>query len=261
MIKLLSIVFFSASIATAVASDRTCSDIGLEQAYHPIEIQGVTACFVYTKTSLDYEEKTSVDPDGVAVYSVSKAEEPRLVYEFPYAWTKGKINDAFLLSVGGGDEKILFVIHSIWTPRSWDPVSDVYDVSVIRLQDGALIRDQKLSRFFDMGGDFVDAQERPTYIYPYKDKEAVEEAVRSPLFRVVHLSTPIEGVIQEKTFLYDDYGGSELSLNNSKRMYLIKGDRVTVKDSTAGWCKILYAGKAKPITMWAQCKTINFPKG
>uniref|UniRef100_UPI00200C9B14 hypothetical protein n=1 Tax=Pseudomonas sp. MWU13-2100 TaxID=2935075 RepID=UPI00200C9B14 len=103
-----------------------------------------------------HEEKTSSDPDGVALYSVSKAEEPRLVYEFPYAWTKGKINDAFLLSEEGGHDKMLFVIHSIWTPRSWDPVSDVYDVSVIRLQDGALIRDQKLSRFFGMGGDLVD---------------------------------------------------------------------------------------------------------
>jgi len=259
MIKLLSIVFFSISVATAVASDRTCSDIGLEQAYRPVEIQGVTACFVYTETSPQYEGQLSRDPDGIAVYSVSKAEEPRLVYDFLYAGTKGKINDVFFLPVEGGSDKMLFVLHSIRKPGPWETVSDIYNVSVIRFQDGALIRDQKLSRFFGMGGDFVDAQERPTYIFPYKDKKSVEEAVRSPLFRVVHLSAPIEGVIREKTFLYGS--DSEPSMQSPKNMYLIKGDRVTVKDTTAGWCKVLYAGKAKPITVWAQCKTINFPKG
>ncbi|MEF9672782.1 hypothetical protein QNM99_12890 [Pseudomonas sp. PCH446] len=259
MIKLLSIVFFSSSIATALASNHTCSDIGLEQAYRPVEIEGITACFVYTETIPQYEGQLSRDPDGISIYSVSKVEEPKRVYEFLYAGTKGKINDVFSLPIEGAHKKLFFVLHSIKKPRPWETVSDIYEVSVIRLQDGALIHDQKLSRFFDWGGDFADAQGRPTYIYPYKDKEAVVEAVRSPLFRIAHLSTPVEGVIQEKSFLYN--GDLEPSSRNKTKMYLIKGDRVTVKDVTAGWCKVLYAGKAKPITMWAQCKTINFPKG
>ena len=122
-----------------------------------------------------------------------------------------------------------------------------------------LIHDQTLSRFFNWGRDFANTQGRPTYLYPYKNKKAVEEVVRSPLFRVVHLSTPVEGVIRDKTFLYGS--DSEPSMQSPKNRHLIKGDRVTVKDATPGWCKVLYAGKAKPITAWAQCKTINFLTG
>lgn len=148
------------------------------------------------------------------------------------------------------------MIHSIETPRSWDTVSDIYDVSAFRLQDGGLARDQKLSRFFGMGGDFADSQGVFTYKYPYKDKVSIDEAVRSPLFHAVYFSKAIDGVIKEKTFLYD--GDSEPGLQNRKKMYLIKDDRVSVIDAMEGWCKVSYAGKAEPIIMWAQCKKINF---
>lgn len=57
MIKILSIVFFSVSFSFAVAGERTCDDIGLEQAYPSKDVQGVTACFVYTKISLEYPKK------------------------------------------------------------------------------------------------------------------------------------------------------------------------------------------------------------
>ncbi len=258
MIKFLLLILFFVSAATAVAGDRACSDIGLRQAYPSIEVRGITACFVYTKTDVQYEGQLSRDPDGISVYSISESEKPTLVYEFPYAGTEGKINDAFLLTVDGVHDEMLFVIHSIETPRSWESVSDVYDVSVIKLQGEVLIQDLKLSRFFRLGGDLVDTQGRPTYIYPYKDKKSVEETVRSPLFHAINASTPIEGTIQEKSFLYG--GDSEPAMQDPSKMYLIKGDQITLEDSMAGWCKVSYAAKAKLIRMWVQCKTIDFPK-
>ena len=142
------------------------------------------------------------------------------------------------------------------TPRAWDPVSDIYDVSVIRLEDETLLLDRKRTRFFDLGGDSVDEQGRSTYIYPYKDKKSVEAVVGSPLFNTIIADKEITGTIIEKTFLFD--GGSEPEQQSQTKMYLIDGDRVVVTDSTAGWCKISYQAKIKTITKWAQCKSINF---
>lgn len=257
MIKILSIILFLVSITTAAASDRACNEIALDQAYRYIDMRGTRACFVYTKTDEQYGGQLSRDPDGISVYAISKSGKPTLVYELPYAGTKGKVIDAFLLSVDGGPDEMLFVIHSIETPRSWDAVSDIYDVSVIRLQEETLVQDKKLSRFFDLGGNLVDAQGRTTYLYPYKNKKTVEEAVRSRLFDAIHSSTPIEGTMQEKSFLYG--GELEPFLQDPSKMYLIKGDQITLKDSTAGWCKVSYTTKTKPITMWVQCKSIKFP--
>ncbi|MNP37927.1 hypothetical protein D3C76_1314040 [compost metagenome] len=128
----------------------------------------------------------------------------------------------------------------------------------MRLQNKALVKDQAVSRFFDMGGDLVDAQGMPSYIYPYKDRKSVEEAIRSPIFQTVNSSNSIKGTIKEKTFLYG--GDTEPAMQDPSKMYLIKGDQITVEDSMAGWCKVSYAVKTKLITMWVQCKSIVFPK-
>lgn len=251
------IIFFSYLVgSTAIASNEGCSGIGLRDAYNSMDVHGVKACFVYTKADVETEGQLSRDPDEISLYSVISSENPKLVYEFPYAGTEGKITDAFFLPVDGRDEKLLFVIHRMETPRAWDPVSDIYDVSVIGLEGDTLHLDKKLTRFFDLGGDSIVEQGRSTYIYPYKDKESVEEAVRSPLFHSIIADKEITGTILEKTFLYD--GGSEPVQQSPTKMYLIAGDRVLVTDSIAGWCKVIYQAKVKPITKWTQCKSINF---
>lgn len=255
MIKL--IIFFGCLLgSTAIASNEECSAIGLREAYSSIDVHGVKACFVYTKAEVQPEGQLSRDPDEISLYSVIPSESPKFIYEFPYAGTEGTITDAFFLPVGGGGEEMLFVIHRMETPRAWDPVSDIYDVSVIRLEDETLLLDRKRTRFFDLGGDSVDEQGRSTYIYPYKDKKSVEAVVGSPLFNTIIADKEITGTIIEKTFLFD--GGSEPEQQSQTKMYLIDGDRVVVTDSTAGWCKISYQAKIKTITKWAQCKSINF---
>lgn len=253
MIKILFSILFI-SFTAAVAGEQRCDSVGTGEAYRSIAMQEVVVCFVYAKASDLEKGQLSASPSGMYIYSISKLGKLALVHELPYAGTKGKINDAFLYHVDGVEA--LFVIHSIETPRSWDPVSDVYDVTVIKLQDGALAQDPKLSRFFGMGGDFVDSHGRLTYIYPYKDRAAIEQAIRSPEFQVAASTLPVKGVIKEKTFLYE--GESEPAMQSN--MYLVSGDQVTVKDSLAGWCKVLYAAKAKPITKWMQCKMIFFPR-
>jgi hypothetical protein len=253
MIRLIGFLVFI-FVRNAVGSESFCNKAGLGQAYPPKDISGGVVCFVYTRTDEQYDGDFSKSPDGISVFFFRKSEGAKLVYEFPYAGTRGKINDAFFIPVGKKYGEVLFVIHSIETPRSWDPVSDVYDVSVIRFQGEVPILDKRLSRFFDMGGDFVDAQGQPTYFYPYKDRTAVEAAVRSPLFDVVRTSSSVEGVVREKSFLYR--GDSEPSFKTG--MYLIKGDKVKVEDSTGGRCKVTYAAKLKSITMWIDCKSIFF---
>jgi hypothetical protein len=255
MIKL--VIFFGyLLVSTATAGSEGCSGIGLREAHSSMDVHGVKACFLYTKADVKTEGQLSRDPDEISLYSVIPSKDPELVYEFPYAGTEGAITDAFFLPVAGAVEEMLFVIHRMEAPRSWDPISDVYNVSVIRREGDALLLDKKRTRFFDLGGDTIDEQRRSTYIYPYKDKKSVEAAIGSPLFHSIIDNKKITGTILEKTFLYD--GGSEPLPQNSSKMYLIKGDRVLVEDSMAGWCRVSYQAKVKIIAKWAQCKSINF---
>ncbi|MNP71116.1 hypothetical protein D3C76_1674570 [compost metagenome] len=76
------------------------------------------------------------------------------------------------------------------------------------------------------------------------------------MFQTILTGKVINGSIVEKASLYD--GGSEPLLQSSSKMYLIKGDRVLVEDSMAGWCRVLYQTKVKIIKKWAQCRSINF---
>jgi hypothetical protein len=255
MIKL--IIFFVCLLgSTAIAGDEGCSGIGLRKAYSAMDVHGVKACFLYTKADVQTEGQLSRDPDEISIFSVIPPESPKLVYKFPYAGTKGEITEAFFLPVAGVDEEMLFVIHRMEAPRSWDSISDIYNVSALRWESGALHLDQKRTRFFDLGGDTIDEQGRSTFAYPYKNKKSVEAAISSPLFYSIIADNKITGTILEKTFLHD--GDSEPLPQNSSKMYLIKGDRVVVEDSMAGWCRVSYQAKVKIIKKWAQCKSINF---
>ncbi|WP_152032255.1 hypothetical protein [Pseudomonas silesiensis] len=255
--RMIGLIVFGCLLgSTAIAGYEECSGIGPREAYNFLDVHGIKACFAYTRVSVKNEGKYSRDPDGISLYSVISSENPKLVYEFPYAGTAGAITDAFFLPVAGAAEEMLFVIHRMEAPRSWDSVGNIYNVSVIRREGDALVLDQKRTRFFDLGGDTVDGQGRSTYVYPYKDQKSVEAAVGSPLFQTIVTEKKIKGSILEKTFLYD--GGSEPLLQNSSKTYLIKGDSVLVEDSMAGWCKVSYQAKVKIITKWAQCKSINF---
>ncbi|MGF6091827.1 hypothetical protein [Pseudomonas sp. 18173] len=155
MIKL--IIFLGYLLgSTAIASNEGCSATGLREAYSSLDVHGVKACFVYTKPDLQAKGQLSREPDGISLYSVVSSEKPKLVYEFPYLGTEGVITDAFLLPVDEGGEELLFVVHRMEIPREWDPVSDIYDVSVFRFEADTLLLDKKLTRFFHLGGDDVD---------------------------------------------------------------------------------------------------------
>jgi hypothetical protein len=255
MIRLI-VVFCCLFTSVAIAGDEGCGSIGLRNAYRAMDMQGVKACFVYTKAEVQIEEQLSRDPDGISFYSITPSESPKLVFDFPYAGTEGKISDAFVLPVSGVSEKMLFVLHRMETPRAWDAVSDIYDVSVVRLGKDSWFLDKNYTRFFDLGGDLVDEQGRLTYTYPYKDRSSIEGAVRSPLFYALVEGKEIMGTILEKAVLFD--GGSEPLQQSSTEIFLNDGERVLVKDSTAGWCKVFYQVKAKTDVKWVQCKSIGF---
>jgi hypothetical protein len=258
MIRFLLPVFLIFSFITVGATEIACKDVKLNQAFQAISMKGEVACFFYKKDSSQLENGFENDPYGVSVYSVRGAESSSFMYELPYAGTAGKINDVFRLFVNGSNDERIFVIHSFEAPGSWDVVGDVYNVSVIKHHNGALVHDTKLSRFFDLGGDVFDSNGRPIYIYPYKDRSSVEKAILTPIFQVINSSAVVEGVINQKTFLYA--GDSEPSMHDSSKAYLIEGDRVTVTDSMAGWCKISYPVKEGPAFKWVQCGAITFKK-
>jgi hypothetical protein len=239
-----------------ISGANKCSDIGLREAFSSIDVDRVNACIVYTKPDLQAKGQLSREPDGISLYSVVSSEKPKLVYEFPYLGAEGIITDAFLLPVDEGGEELLFVVHRMEMPREWDPVSDIYDVSVFRFEADTLLLDKKLTRFFHLGGDDVDKKGGITFVYPYKDRKSVEKAAGSPLFHAILAGKVINGSIMEKAFLYD--GGSEPLLQYSPKMYLIKGDKVLVEDSWAGWCKVSYQAKVKIVDKWVQCKSISF---
>lgn len=255
MFKLLTFMILCVLVLPAAVFGRTCDDLGRGQAYQPMDFNGSTVCFVFTKTPTE-EGQLSRDPDGIAIYSLSKSEKSRLVYEFPYAGTKGKINDAFAIFVSAASEEMFFVIHSVEAPRAWDVISDVYDVSVFVFEGGALVRDELRSGFFDMGGDMKDNVGELSYVYPYKDKISVSKAVRSILFEVAGMPVPISGVVKEKSFLYGS--DTEPVIQEPSRVYLIKGDEVAVEQSMAGWCKVSFVTKVKRVQKWMQCKSIAF---
>jgi hypothetical protein len=241
---------------TKIPGANKCSGIGLREAYSSMGLDRANACIVYTKTDFQIEGEISREPDGISIYSVKSSEKPKLVYEFPYLDIEGVITDAFFLPVGEVGEELLFVVHRMKIPKASDLVSDIYDVSVFRLEADTLSLDKRLTRFFHMGGDEADRQGRITYAYPYKDKKSVEKAAGSPLFRAMLAGNVANGSIVEKAFLYD--GGLEPLLQYVPQTYLVKGDKVLVEDSWGGWCKVSYQTKIKMITKWTQCKSISF---
>jgi hypothetical protein len=255
MINLILLVGLLFGISKSALAGDDYDVEGQCQAYKSIAMNESSVCFVYFKSDSEGDQQILRVPDGIAIYTISKSKKPELVYEFPYAGTKGKIEDVFFLFVNDSAEKALVVIHSMQSPRSWDTKGDVYDVSVLRNKGGEIIRDERLSRFFNFGGDVIDAHGLLTYLYPYKDKKSIEGAIRSPLFRAFSSSAIITGTVIEKTFLYS--GEAEPASQDPNKSYLVKGDRVTLEDSMAGWCKVSY--KAHELrAKWMQCRSIAF---
>jgi hypothetical protein len=252
------IVILLLIVFTGRVSAQNCEDIGLRPAYPPIKMGGVTACFLYVKTNKLEKNQLSIDPDGLILYSISESQKPKLIYEFPYAGTKGEIQDAFIASVDGGPDRRLFVIHRIETPSSWESTSDIYDVIAIKFEKNILTLDKQISRFFDMGGDLIDSSGNVIYRYPYKNKASIKTALNSSLFNAANSASRLEGVIRENTFLYE--GDHAPAIQDRSKIYLTKGDLVVLKDSVAGWCKVSHAAKVKTVEMWAQCQAIAFQR-
>jgi len=255
MIKRLSFIVLLICVENTALGSDSCNNMGLRTAYNPLKIDGSLMCFLYTpNTSEKSGNSLSSDPDGISLYSSTTNGQAEFLYELAYAGTKNEIKDAFLSSVNG--EKRLFVIHSMEAPSSWDIVDDLYNVSVINFDGENFAVDLRLSRFFDLGGDSMDDQGKLKYIYPYKDKASVENAIRSPIFKSVETSTPISAIVREKTALYG--GDLEPATWDVSQRYASKNDRVTLEDSMAGWCKVSYTAEIAPIRMWLICDAIGF---
>jgi hypothetical protein len=255
LIELTLIALLTVFSANAIAKQQPCADLGLEQAFPPVEQLDVVGCFVFKPRQLRDEGQISTDPDGLALYGVTESSTPALIYEFPYAGTEGSIEGAFYQSVE--NEKFLLVIHKFDPPRSWDVVSDLYDVSVFRLESGGLVHDEKLSRFFGLGGELADEKGKIVYRFPYTSELSVKRAVSSDLFKAVVRSALIKGIISGKTFLYE--GNTEPRFKQPSKMYLVPGDIVEVVDSTGGWCKISYLQKSrsKRLERWTPCSNLD----
>lgn len=106
MRRMIGLIVFGCLLgSTAIAGNEECSGIGPREAYNSLDVHGLKACFVYTKVSVKNERTYSRDPDGVSLYSVISSENPKLVYELPYAGTEGAITDAFFFQLLGRPKK------------------------------------------------------------------------------------------------------------------------------------------------------------
>lgn len=245
----------TAATISAEGKNVSCAAVGYEQAFSSLTKEEVTVCFFHVPTPPEQAGQLSKDPDSQVVYTTSELEGPALVYELPYAGTQGKIVDAFFLNDNVLHDVALVVIHSIDSPRSWDTVGDVFDVSVFRRKGTAFSRDEQLSRFFDMGGDRVDAEGRKIYEYPYKNRHSIDSAMASVLFQGIAGGLTNKGMVLGKAAVFG--GDIEPSGERLENVYLPKGESVDVLDSVAGWCKVNSSLKSNSTPIWLLCTSLK----
>ena len=108
--------------------------------------------------------------------------------------------------------------------------------------------------FFGDGGDLVDIHtDKVVYAFPYKTANNVKKDLNSEFFKNWFNNQLNDGVVKNKTEIYEDAG-----LNSKKLGYLISGDKFKIIDITSRWINISYVGKnKKPIIGWLRCEDTN----
>lgn len=243
-------------ISGSVRAEGTCAGIHGPQNYPPLSIKNGTICFI-REAVLDPRARTSIGADAISLYYISngnvpvEAEGRGLLYDD----TPGEIVDAFSSRIGHDQQEKVFVIHSMEVRGSFaesNSSGKFYSVSVFDPIGHILRRDERASNWFGADYSWLSDGRSVIYKFPYQSREAVLQAMDSPLVLLMSRDEFIPVILKNKSYLFEDP-----NVKNKTKKYLIRGDRATVGKVTAGWCQVHYSRGEKPLEMWLMCSAID----
>lgn len=239
-----------------VYAKSTCADIQGQQKYPPLIAGNGTICFIQEPV-LDPKTNAKTGSNAISLYLIVsgnapvKAEGRGLLYDD----TPGEIVDAFSSSIGAADRGRVFVIHSMDVRESLvEPNSSgkFYSVSVFNQSGNSLWRDDRASDWFGADYSWLSDGRKAIYRFPYQSKKDVQLAMNSPFASLMRVGGSIQVRLKEKSYLFDGP-----NVKGRTRKYLIKGDRATVDEATAGWCRVTYSGGQRALEMWTPCSSLD----
>lgn len=237
-------------LATSTSASASCDTPRPGQAHAPLMLGDNTVSFIFQPV-FD-EQGRALDSEGpqIVVYFREKGKSAVLAGELPYLATTGRIEDAFVQDIDHDNQPDVIVIHSAEVRSQTDFQGPFYSVLAFTRANGSLTLNERVSRWFGSGGD--TSQVPGGQPFPYKTRASIQAASGTSLFDLSSSSHTLTGTIGSKAFLYNSPVPQDKT-----RKYLVKGDKVTIEDATAGWCKVTYAGNKKPLQMWTHCSAIR----
>lgn len=156
----------------------------------------------------------------------------------PFLASTGQVRAAFFADAKDGEDKKLFIIHSveIISDTGINYSGDYYTVHVYSKTPDGYIRNDHLSNYFGVGGDVLlnlDGNELK-YRFPYKTPDAIVKKLESSSYRKWVAGEQINLTVKGKTIIYSSPNTADVT-----RMYLVGGDKVLQESIEAGWVKIM----------------------
>ncbi|MGY2291434.1 hypothetical protein ACW9H6_11865 [Pseudomonas sp. SDO528_S397] len=222
-------------------------------AFKSVPLEG--GAIIFDWVPIKPEDGGSADKQGIGInanFFDCADGSKKLVSELPFLADTGKVRAAFFSRVGNGDDKELFIIHSvdIKSDTGVRYSGDYYTVLVYKKSGNDFSFDEKLSNYFSSGGDILaENNEDMLYTFPYKTELSILEKLKSGSYKRWILGDTINLVLNKKTFIY-----SSPVLTDVTRMYLIAGDKVIQEAVEGGWLSVSYkTAKGKNIQGWILC--------
>ena len=255
MKALFTLLWFLASGLALAASP--CDAIPGKLSHAPLKIESGVVCFV-EEPLLD--EKGEEYADAISVYLIPHGFKPIKAKGrvFMYDQNAGEIIDAFLLDINHDGKNEIVAIHSYQvSPSQAEPNSSgfAYSVYVYNQEKVGLNLNERATEWFGHSYSWFTNNKNKIYEYPYLTQKSVQKALSSPFISLMHKNKAIPVIVKQKSYLYE----APTVYGNPKK-YLIAGDKATVDEYTAGWCRITYTGGKQPLQMWIMCDALEVDK-
>lgn len=251
--KIFCILTLPAVLSTSYADGSACTTKPTTDLYSPIFLDSNVAIrFKISNTSID--PSIDIFPILIVGQSCETGSEVQ-VAELPYLGDPGKVESAFLADSDFDGKAELFVIHktTLYSDTGISYSSDYFTTVVYkRLSPLIYERNDKISSYFDAGGDvlFSPASDKVIYEYPYKSEVNIRSRLASAQYKAWLEQKTITTRILSKSYLY-----SQANVSDKSSKYLIENDTVWVIDQKAGWLEVVFHNKKKgDIKGWIQCK-------
>lgn len=247
--KIFCMLTLPAVLSTSYADGSACTTKSTTDLYSPIFLDSNVAIrFKISNTSID--PSIDVFPILIVGQSCETGSEVQIA-ELPYLGDPGKVESAFLADSDFDGKAELFVIHKttlysdtgISYSYSYSYSSDYFTTVVYkRLSPLIYERNDKISSYFDAGGDvlFSPASDKVIYEHPYKSEVNIIGRFASAQYKAWLEQKTITTRILSKSYLY-----SQANVSDTSSKYLIENDTVRVIDQKAGWLEVVFHNKKK----------------